>query len=116
MKKLAGVLFLAMLASAGNYTNGTYPIWRMFSQNELVFVQFQNLASGIVGGCHHAGAQFYFDGTTPKGKNFYAMLLAAKTAGQNVDVWFTESNSFGATTQCSNGNMPALIYGVGGYQ
>src|SRR6476620_2279001 len=56
--------------------------------NEMVFVQISVSSSSNTSGCSVATG-FYFPVSTELQKRMFAMLLTAKTSGQNVRVYYT---------------------------
>jgi hypothetical protein len=47
--------------------------------------------------CEYWGRYLTFDATTVEGKNMLTILLSAKMAGKNIDVWFLPSTVPGTT-------------------
>jgi hypothetical protein len=60
--------------------------------------------------CSFWGVQFRLDITTIQGRNMYALLLAAKTMGTQIDVWYEDSPTPG--TNETNGCTPANLSSV----
>ncbi|WP_347331330.1 hypothetical protein [Marinimicrobium locisalis] len=64
--------------------------------------------------CDYHNRTFKFDGTTERGKNILSILLAAKMAGKNVNIWYSPSSKPGtsASTGCTINDM-AIINEIG---
>jgi hypothetical protein len=54
--------------------------------------------------CTFYDLNLQFDGTTPQGKNMYAMLLSAKSQNKTIDIWYEDSPTPGTnqTNGCTN--------------
>jgi len=96
MKKyiLAGILFLISSSSFAGYLVPS-PIIGIYISKEGV-VRF-NVQKAAIDTCNYFDYRFAFDASTPGGKSMLSLLLSAKIANKNVNVWYDPSPTPGTT-------------------
>jgi len=106
MAAAALLLIIATSASATQQFATSIPIGRIFMSPNGTAVVYFGVPSTYTppsSTCSYAAIQFQFDTSTAQGKSMYAILLAAKTAGKTIDVWYepstdTQQNACGLST------------------
>jgi len=94
MKKyiLAGILFLISSSSFAGYTAPS-PIKGIYiGKDGMVRFNVEMIAEGT---CDFYNYRFAFDGSTPGGKSMLSLLLSAKIANKDVNVWYNPSTTPG---------------------
>lgn len=96
------VLLAAMSVNAG-YSSAKR-IDRVWTDNSgnVYFGVYGAIDPGL---CDNNAGQYVFNGTTPAGKQYYSTLLAAKTQGLSIDIWWAGGLS-GST--CNWGTVSGL--------
>lgn len=94
------VLALSTSASAAQQFTSSVAIGRIFFASGSAVVYF-GVTPVPAQTCNFNLVQLQFDTSTPQGKSWYAMLLAAKTSGKTIDIWYEPSSTPG--TDQTNG-------------
>ena len=102
------VIFLSTVSEAA-YVGGQ-SISKLYGSSAIKF-GISNPSSDT---CSYYGRQFIFDATTDKGKNILSILLAAKMANKNINVWYTASSQPGTDEKSGcNGSTLATVADIG---
>jgi hypothetical protein len=101
-----GILGLASIAQAGNYTGGA-TIGRMWVDG--YGVNFGTSVKPSECSANLYGAYYLLPISNPDYKTLAAVLLAAKTTGSSIDVWYPGSTG----TICNTPSTLLQVVGVG---
>ena len=102
------LIFVSLPSNAGYIANQS--ISKFYSSSYIKFA-INNPPSDT---CVYFGRHFMFDATSKKGQNMLSILLAAKMANKNLNIWYVASTKKGTDENSGcNDDTLAKLTGVG---
>lgn len=111
MKTLIKMILLSMVLTASFAVSASYIGGKTtYSVYGNDYISFGVDAPPTNSVCDYHGRQFRFNAKTDKGKNMFAMLMAAELANRKISVWYTNSTAPGTdeSSGCTTSTMAVL--------